>query len=344
METLLQEARWLCTTPASPRFLPRPSPAAAISYKGTGSEGGNGDIIVGFAVPSTTTSSAFFDFDAVTLLAGIPVTAPSITNQPIAVTTNAGSSASFSVGVTGTAPLNYQWYNNSTPVTGATNATLTLTNVQAGGTYDVVVTNAYGSVTSSIVNLTVLMNAPTNLVATPGTALVSLSCAPVPNAAFYTLYRSRNSGGPYIKTAITSKPSYTDFNVTGGTTYYYVMSACNGYVLSPYSPQSSASPLGGSGGGSLIAPQASATPSTTTSSPALSSTNTVTPLIVVTRNSSLSEPISPVLSKKVEQSLSTTPGKSYLLSVEVASSTGDLVKGKLQFGESVHAIKKAIPQ
>ena len=84
-----------------------------------------------------------------------------------------------------------------------------------------------------------------------------------------------------MKVASISSPNYTDFGVASGTTYYYVMSACNGYAQSGYSAQSSASPLSGSSGGSLIAPQASATPS-------LSSTNSVTPQIGITSSNGLS--------------------------------------------------------
>jgi pectate lyase len=69
-----------------------------------------------------------------------------------------GQDATFNVIASGTAPLSYQWYyNTNTPRSGDTNSSLTLTNVQltdAGG-YSVVVTNHYGSVTSSVAQLTV---------------------------------------------------------------------------------------------------------------------------------------------------------------------------------------------
>ena len=54
--------------------------------------------------------------------------------------------------------LAYQWYfNTNTPVANATNATLTLANVQAtnAGVYSVVVTNLAGSIASSNALLTV---------------------------------------------------------------------------------------------------------------------------------------------------------------------------------------------
>ena len=54
--------------------------------------------------------------------------------------------ASFSVQALG-GSLSYQWSFNATPITGATNTTLTLTNVNfnQAGTYSVLVTNSIGS-------------------------------------------------------------------------------------------------------------------------------------------------------------------------------------------------------
>jgi pectate lyase len=69
-----------------------------------------------------------------------------------------GQDATFNVVASGTLPLSYQWYyNTNTVLTNATSSTLTLTNVQLSdsGGYSVVVTNSYGSVTSSVAQLTV---------------------------------------------------------------------------------------------------------------------------------------------------------------------------------------------
>ena len=100
-------------------------------------------------------------------------TAPTITSQPVSQTVTAGSSVSFSVTASGTAPLSYQWsWNASNTLAGATNATLLLTNVQVSqaGNYAVLVSNSAGSVISSNALLTVITNsggcvsAPANLV------------------------------------------------------------------------------------------------------------------------------------------------------------------------------------
>jgi hypothetical protein len=82
---------------------------------------------------------------------------PVITNQPVNVTANAGTTAHFSVGASGTAP-GYQWFKGVTPIFGATTAILSLTNVSDAdaASYHVVLTNAAGTATSSNATLTVI--------------------------------------------------------------------------------------------------------------------------------------------------------------------------------------------
>ena len=85
---------------------------------------------------------------------------PAITTQPVSQSIQAGSNVSFSVTASGTAPLNYQWRFSGQKLAGQTALSLSLTNVQfanAGG-YSVIVTNAYGSVTSAVAQLTVFTN------------------------------------------------------------------------------------------------------------------------------------------------------------------------------------------
>jgi hypothetical protein len=70
-----------------------------------------------------------------------------------------GSSASFSVSVSGTAPFHFQWRFNGTNLLNATNAACTIQAVAATntGNYSVVVTNSAGSATSSNALLTVIV-------------------------------------------------------------------------------------------------------------------------------------------------------------------------------------------
>ena len=82
---------------------------------------------------------------------------PSIGTQPLRQTVMVGGTATFSVAASGATPLSFQWQLASTNLPGATNATLTLTNVQSGqaGYYSVLVTNAIGSAQSATARLTV---------------------------------------------------------------------------------------------------------------------------------------------------------------------------------------------
>ena len=85
-------------------------------------------------------------------------TSPSIDLDPQDQTVFVGDDAQFNVQASGTAPLFYQWYYNTNSVlTGETGSTLTVTNAQTSdaGEYSVLVSNAYGSVTSAVAQLTV---------------------------------------------------------------------------------------------------------------------------------------------------------------------------------------------
>jgi hypothetical protein len=61
-----------------------------------------------------------------------------------------GKSATFTAAAKGTQPLRYQWLKNGVPIAGATNSTLTLSNLQAtnSGSYSVTVSNSVGTVTT----------------------------------------------------------------------------------------------------------------------------------------------------------------------------------------------------
>ncbi len=82
---------------------------------------------------------------------------PVITAQPWPLTTSAGRTVSFTVGVEGPLAPAYQWLKDGTAIAGATAATYTLTNVQPANaaSYAVVLTNAFGVVTSAAAQLTV---------------------------------------------------------------------------------------------------------------------------------------------------------------------------------------------
>src|SRR5262249_239407 len=82
----------------------------------------------------------------------LPPAIPAILTQPATnLTVALGGTASFSVVAEALTPPNYQWQLNGNDLPGATNATLTLTNVtlQQAGTYTVKVSTGAGSVTSN---------------------------------------------------------------------------------------------------------------------------------------------------------------------------------------------------
>ena len=92
------------------------------------------------------------------LMTTYAATSPIISANPQSQTNSPGQSVTFTVGAGGSAPLSYQWYfNTTTPLVGATNAFLTLTNIQATntGSYSVTVSNTVGSATSASAALVV---------------------------------------------------------------------------------------------------------------------------------------------------------------------------------------------
>lgn len=83
---------------------------------------------------------------------------PVIASQPESQTIVAGTNVTLAVIITSPSPINCQWFFNSAKITGATNISLTLSNVTTPnqGTFFVIVANVYGSATSSVATLTVL--------------------------------------------------------------------------------------------------------------------------------------------------------------------------------------------
>ncbi len=102
-----------------------------------------------------TSSTASVTSTAVTLTVNVP---PAITTAPLAQTVINGNAATFTVVATGTTPVTYQWRKNGAAITGATAATYAIpaSGNADGGSYDVLVTNVAGAVTSSAAALTVL--------------------------------------------------------------------------------------------------------------------------------------------------------------------------------------------
>jgi pectin methylesterase-like acyl-CoA thioesterase len=134
--------------------------------------------------------------------------APLITAQPQPFSGSPGSTVTLTVTNTGNTPLSYQWYytngvttnllsgasgpSGGSTMTGSTSNILTIANAQAGdsGGYLVVITNLYGSATSTLVQVTIsssavppTVNGPTNLTVIAGnnaTINDSVAGSPIP--------------------------------------------------------------------------------------------------------------------------------------------------------------------
>jgi uncharacterized repeat protein (TIGR03803 family) len=137
------------------------------SFTGAGGDGesvfstlakGPGDTFHGStALGGNSGSGTVFTF----VLGGTPVPPPSISTHPVSFISASGGSVTLSVLAGGTPPLTYQWFFRGAAISGATSATLTLTNlIDAAGAYTVRVTNAGGSTNSAPAHLTLFQINP----------------------------------------------------------------------------------------------------------------------------------------------------------------------------------------
>jgi hypothetical protein len=164
--------------------------------------------------------------------------APSITSQPQSTSVVAGSSASFSVTATGSAPLSYQWQKGGTAISGATSSTYTIASAQTtdAGSYTVVVTNGSGSVTSTAATLTVSASA----VAPSITTQPQSSTVTVGSAATFTVAASGTApltyqwrkGGTAISGATSATYSIASAQAADAGSYTVVVTNGAGSVTS----------------------------------------------------------------------------------------------------------------
>lgn len=176
------------------------------------------DVVVTNSTSSATSAAATLTVNA---------SAPVITTQPVSRTAVTAENAGFTVVVSGTAPLSYQWRKDGSPisdagnVSGATSASLLIAGVTAvnGGSYDVVVANALGSVTSTAATL--LVNPPP-----PSTVFWDFGAAATPTANPSSGLNADITGGtmtannnlgtpPFITTTSPSTAALTGANNAG---------------------------------------------------------------------------------------------------------------------------------
>jgi hypothetical protein len=107
-----------------------------------------------YYLPKTTNWSSTLEGEPTVL-----VTVPLIVQSPVSQSVAAGSTVEFTVTVFGPTTTKYQWDLNGKKISGTTD-TLTLKSVQSknAGTYVVIVSDSYGSVTSSPAILSLAVN------------------------------------------------------------------------------------------------------------------------------------------------------------------------------------------
>jgi pectin methylesterase-like acyl-CoA thioesterase len=108
----------------------------------------------GYVYSCVASNSAGSVTNAATLTVIVP---PSISVQPSNLAVNNSQPATFSVTASGVPALAYQWYYNNSLISGANSSTYNIASAAPAnmGNYKVVITNAAGSITSSVVTLTV---------------------------------------------------------------------------------------------------------------------------------------------------------------------------------------------
>jgi Immunoglobulin domain/Immunoglobulin I-set domain len=171
---------------------------------------------------------------------------PAILIQPTNQTVLVGSNATFSVVASGTAPLNYQWafFTGAgwLPLSGETNSSFTLTNVQETRIYMVLVSNTVGAVQSSNAVLTVLAGPPPVILTQPGNQYVhvgdtaTFSVTVTGASPFSYRWFSYQWAGPWYETGTTNTPTWTISSVHAINTgiYHVIVTNAFGCVTSSW--------------------------------------------------------------------------------------------------------------
>ena len=167
---------------------------------------------------------------------------PFILTPPASQTAISGGNATFAVTAGGQPPFGYRWLFNGTNlpaggnVSGTTSNLLTIRSVTSpnAGSYSVLVTNSYGSVTSAVATLTVALppsfsTQPTNLaVVAGGNALFSATASGAPPLAYQWRQNGTNLASGSSLTGATSNVLSLSA-VTATNTGSYTLVATNGY-------------------------------------------------------------------------------------------------------------------
>jgi len=200
------------------------------------------DVVVSNTAGTVTSAVA-------TLTVTTVVVAPTITTQPVNQTVTAGQTATFTVVAAGTAPLSYQWQKNGVNIAGATAASYTTpatTTADSGTSFDVVVSNTAGTVTSAAATLTVnpapvapsITTQPANQTVTAGqTATFTVVAAGTVPLGYQWQKNGVNIAGAtavsYTSPATTTSDSGATFDVVVSNTAGTVTSAAATLTVNP---------------------------------------------------------------------------------------------------------------
>ena len=165
---------------------------------------------------------------------------PVIVTQPQSQTNAVGATITFSVGAGGSGTLACQWLFNGTNIAGATANPFVLANAQLtnNGNYSVIVTNLFGSVTSSNAAL-LLTNTPPTIMTQPKsqsvlagqTATFSVAATGTPPLNYQWFFSGTNIAG-----ATTNPFTLANVQLTNTGNYSVVITNIAGSVTSSAAP------------------------------------------------------------------------------------------------------------
>ena len=233
--------------PASSAYGVNPAPTSGAFAATTGGGSDMTAAIVNFFVEAAAVTGPVFWIDEVRVATTWAEVAPgnnqgsppSVSFSSSDVSTYVGQAANFSVVAGGSAPLSYQWFfNTNTVLASATNSTLTLTNLQTTntGAYVCIVTNAYGSDTSAVAQLTVtvpvaptISSQPQNQTVYPGaTANFSVTANGSAPLSFQWFFNTNTA----LVGANNSALTINNVQATNAGTYHVVVNNLAGSVTS----------------------------------------------------------------------------------------------------------------
>ncbi len=117
------------------------------------------DFVVNNAAPNINPTGVRIELSGTADSVLSPGIAPTITRQPASRTGGLGDTVNFVVGTLGSRPISHQWRFNGSTIPNATNATLALAGIthDDAGSYDVLVSNPWGSVSSQVATVQVIV-------------------------------------------------------------------------------------------------------------------------------------------------------------------------------------------